>query len=181
MLSSLTETEQAASYFTLRRSPKDCCLLRLIIKQGEHLPNSCPQGLEGGTWAARQQAAWREAQLESARGLQGWKAERRLGIMGMGQTERLGPVVARRQGGHTVSLHCFSHLYNGCPWTKGHCMFTTGLYLGSCAHSYRRFFWGWLVCLFLRDLTESISLLQVFSSHWWPLSAFPSEVSFAVL
>lgn len=45
-LSSLTEAEQEAAYFTLRRSPKDCCLPRLIIKQGEHLPNSRPEGLE---------------------------------------------------------------------------------------------------------------------------------------
>lgn len=45
-LSSLTEAEQEAAYFTLRRSPKDCCLLRLVIKQGEHLPNSRPEGLE---------------------------------------------------------------------------------------------------------------------------------------
>lgn len=35
-------------------------------------------------------------------------------------------------------------------------------------------FWG-LVCSFLRDLTESISLLQVSCNHWWPLSSFSSD------
>lgn len=44
MLSSLSEAQQAAAFFTLC-FPTDCFLLRLIIYQGEHLPNSPPEEL----------------------------------------------------------------------------------------------------------------------------------------
>lgn len=137
MLSSLTEAQQAAACFTLS-FPTDCFLLRLIIYQGEHLPNSLEEGLA-------------EEELHSG---------------------QLGD--SRAQGSQDSSRGlCFPG--TACPtptmdvpWQRG----------PACAQRIwvhvlipDEHFWG-LVCSFLRDLTESISSLQVFCNHWWPLSSF---------
>lgn len=139
MLSSLTEAEQAAACFTLS-FPTDCFLLRPIIYQGEHLPISPPAGLAVVSVRA-------ERQPESARGCKA----------GQPRGHR-GHRTASRAGEGCASLAACPTPATDVPGQRGPaCAQLLHIWLHVVIPDER--FWG-LVCSFLRDLTESISLLQ---------------------
>lgn len=141
MPSSLTEAEQAAACFTLS-FPTDCFLLRPIIYQGEHPPSSQPAGLamvSGQRGSRSQLVAARLGSRGDTAGT-GQPAEQERGVLPLLPVPPL-PRMSLDKG----ALHVHSCSIFGFTWS-----FLMNIF-GACS--------------FLRDLTESISLLQVSCNH----------------